>query len=147
MTAISAGTADHLHVMTANAVTSLSLDPLMILFCVDKQARLVEHLERQQRFCINILRREQEDLSNHFAGLWKGEEPPHFEFTDWQGFSLLVGSAAALGCELHEMLEGGDHWIVLGRVMALYQDYGEVNPLIFFNGRYRTLAGGDQTDV
>jgi flavin reductase (DIM6/NTAB) family NADH-FMN oxidoreductase RutF len=125
--------------MTANAVTSVSLNPVLILFCVTKNARMVEHLQAHPTFSVNILREHQADLSAYFAGMWKGEEPPHFEFVPWHNASLLVDCAGALRCELHEMLEGGDHWIVLGRVVDVYTGDDPIEPLIFHAGKYRKL--------
>ena len=139
VTVIAAGREDYLHVMTANAVTSLSLDPLLILFCAGKEARMVEHLREHRVFTINILRQHQADLSPYFAGIWKGAEPPHFEFVTWHQGARLKDCAASVCCELHEMLEGGDHWIVVGRAVALYLGDETADPLIFYAGRYRQL--------
>jgi flavin reductase (DIM6/NTAB) family NADH-FMN oxidoreductase RutF len=137
---IAAGQENHLHVMTANAVTSVSLNPMLVLFCVGKEARMVEHLKTHTTFSVNILREKQADLSAYFAGMWKGEEPPHFEFVPWNNGSMLAECASAVCCDLHEMLEGGDHWIVLGRVADVYIGDEPVEPLIFHAGKYRQLT-------
>lgn len=139
VTVIAAGQEDYLHVMTANAVTSLSLDPLLVLFCVNKGARMVEHLRDHPAFSVNILRQHQADLSPYFAGLWRDEEPPHFEFVPWHSTARLVDCLAAVGCELHEMFEGGDHWIVIGRAIAVHIGDDPTDPLIFHAGKYREL--------
>jgi flavin reductase (DIM6/NTAB) family NADH-FMN oxidoreductase RutF len=139
VTAIAAGQEDYLHVMTANAVTSLSLDPLLVLFCVAKEARMVQHLRDHPTFSINMLRQGQADLSPYFAGIWKGVEPPHFEFVTWHGTARLVGCLAAVCCELYQMHEAGDHWIVLGRAVAVVIGDDPLDPLIFHAGRYREL--------
>src|SRR5512139_2103441 len=120
VTAIAAGQEDHLHIMTANAVTSLSLDPLLLLFCVSKDARMSKHLRDHPTFSVNILRQDQADLSPYFAGIWKGEEPPHFDLTPWHGACRLEGCLASVCCELHEMHDGGDHWIVVGRAIDVW---------------------------
>lgn len=140
VTVVFAGDLDDFHGMTANAVTSVSLEPMLILVCVKKQAHLVQYLERYKAFSINVLQRHQEDLSTYFAGAWKEEAPPEFELSAWHGGPLLADCAAAIGCELHEVLEGGDHWIFVGRVIAVHQNQGPVNPLLFYRGRYRKLA-------
>ena len=62
--------------MTANAFTSLSLDPPLVLFCVAKKAHLGQHIQRCTGFSVNILRQEQMHLSTYFAGGWKEPEPP-----------------------------------------------------------------------
>lgn len=146
VTVIAAGEGENLRAMTASAVTSVSLEPMLNLFCVHKKARLAEALRREQRFTVNILRREQKTLSNYFAGMWEEAMPPEFEFTSWHGFSLLENCAAAVGCELHEMLEGGDHWIVIGRIVAVHQAQEPIEPLLFYRGRYRELAPISELD-
>lgn len=140
VTVIAAGKEQYLHVMTANAVTSLSLNPMLMLFCVGKGTRMVEHLQAYPHFTINILRAEQADLSPYFAGMWKGEEPPHFEFAVWGSAARLKDCATSIRCDLHEMHEAGDHLIVIGRVVGLWEGDEPVNPLIFFGGQYRELA-------
>ena len=139
MTAIAERREDYLHVMTANAVTSLSLDPLLLLFCLGKQARMAVHLREQRAFSVNILRRGQADLSPYFAGLWKGDEPPHFEMKPWHSTARLEGCLASVCCELHEMLEGGDHWVVVGRAFDVWLGDNPVDPLVFYGGKYREL--------
>jgi flavin reductase (DIM6/NTAB) family NADH-FMN oxidoreductase RutF len=140
VTAIAAGKEDYLHVMTASAVSSLSLDPLLVLFCVGRQARMAAHLRDHPAFSINMLRSGQADLSPYFAGLWTGDEPPHFEFTPWHNTARLEGCLAAVCCELHEMLEGGDHWVVVGRAIDVWIGEEPVDPLVFYGGRYREMA-------
>ena len=139
VTVIAAGQADYLHVMTANAVTSLSLDPLLLLFCVGKGARMAAHLGEHPAFSVNILRSHQADLSPYFAGLWKDEEPPHFEMIPWHGTARLDACLASVCCELYQMLEGGDHWIVIGRAIDVWLGEEPADPLVFFGGNYREL--------
>jgi flavin reductase (DIM6/NTAB) family NADH-FMN oxidoreductase RutF len=140
VTVIAAGQEQYLHVMTANAVTSLSLDPMLMLFCVRKEARMVTHLAEHPQFTVNILRASQADLSPYFAGMWKGEEPPHFEFAIWHNAARLKDCAASICCEVHQMAEAGDHTIVIGRVVALWEGKEPADPLIFYAGKYRQLV-------
>ena len=137
---IVSGDGDSVRAMTANAVTSLSLDPMLLVVCVHKKAHLAEMLQAGNGFSVNILRQEQKDLSNYFAGGWHEEEPPFFQFVPWQGASRLEGSLASVGCQLHQLLEGGDHWLVIGEVVALYQADDVQNPLLFYAGRYQEIA-------
>lgn len=127
------------HGMTANAVSSLSLDPMLVLACVGKQARMASLLERANGFSINILRDDQQALSTFFAGGWKEATPPPFRFAPWEGGPRLEGCAAALGCALHQIAEGGDHWILIGRVVSLHQGVEPRRPLLFYGGRYGQL--------
>ena len=127
------------HAMTANSFTSLSLDPPLVLFCLGKNTKAGQLIHEATGFCVNILQQNQRDLSTYFAGAWKANSPPAFTFTTWHGTPRLDGSAAALGCEIHAIHEGGDHWIVVGRVVHTHRD-GGAEPLVFYGGRYTTLA-------
>ena len=126
--------------MTANSFTSLSLDPPLVLFCVGKTTRMGELIHLVHGFSVNILQQDQQPLSTYFAGGWKEPSPPPFTFSEWQGGPLLEGSAAAIGCAVDAVHEGGDHWIVVGRVLALYRSESAGAPLVFSAGRYASLA-------
>ena len=126
--------------MTANAFTSLSLDPPLLLFCVAKKAHLGQVIHMAGGFSVNILAHDQQDLSTYFAGGWKEPTPPPFSFEPWEGGPKLAGVSAALGCAVDTIHEGGDHFIVVGRVLALYQHEPAPAPLVFNAGRYAALA-------
>lgn len=127
--------------MTANAVTSVSLDPLLVLICVQKNATWGEKLRQTSGFTINILAEDQTDLSNFFAGLWPADvAPPDFEFEPWLGGGRLRGAIGGLACEIDQFIEGGDHWIVMGRVIDLYRLELPANPLLYYGGQYRRLC-------
>jgi flavin reductase (DIM6/NTAB) family NADH-FMN oxidoreductase RutF len=126
--------------MTANAFTSLSLDPPLVLFCVGKSAHLGQLMHSAQGFSVNILGHAQQELSTYFAGRWKQATPPPFSFQSWEGGPRLDGCAAALGCAVEKIHEGGDHWIVVGRVLTLYRSDPAAPPLVFSAGRYTTLG-------
>lgn len=142
---------DEVRAMTANAVSSLSLDPMLILFCPGKKAHLSESLEAMTGFSVNILRDEQQALSTYFAGGWKEPAPPPFRFvpaeaappsggqTSFAPAPRLEGALASLQCEKQEIIDGGDHWIVIGRVVALHQGIEPRKPLLFFAGQYRSV--------
>ena len=151
VTVVAAGAGEELRAMTASAVNSVSLEPMLNLVCVHKKAKFMEALEREKRFSVNILRREQKNLSNFFAGMWTEETPPDFEFVSWHGLPRLKNCAATIVRKIRDhrrrirMLEGGDHWIVIGRIMAVYQGQDPIEPLLFYRGHYRELAS--LTDV
>ena len=127
--------------MTANAVASLSLDPLLVICCIDKKANCLPYFRLNENFSINILYGHQEVLSNYFAGIWPEDAgPPEFEFVAWEGCSRLANSMAAIACELREMIEGGDHWIMVGKIVALWRGEDLSDPLIFYKGQYCRLA-------
>lgn len=126
-----------IHAMTANAVSSLSLDPMLMLFCPNKKSKMALHLGEMQRFSINFLRSEQRALSTYFAGGWKEHPAPPFRFVPWTGAPRLEGSLAAIACDVQQIVDAGDHWLVIGRVTALHRGIEPHRPLLFFRGNYR----------
>jgi flavin reductase (DIM6/NTAB) family NADH-FMN oxidoreductase RutF len=140
VTVVAVHHAGQVHAMTANAVTSLSLDPPLIIFCVSRTAKMAAHLEAGQVFAINILRAEQQALSDYFAGRPRTNGIPRFEFERWEGTPRLQECAAALACRVEEQMPGGDHWIIVGRVLSTHQGTEPRQPLVFFGGKYARLA-------
>jgi len=137
---IAVGVADGVHAMTANAVSSVSLDPSLVLFCPARKSQLATLLHHGQRFTINFLRRDQEALASYFAGAWKETHAPAFRFVPSGGAPRLEGSLASLDCEVSEIVEGGDHWIVIGAVRALHRGIEPHRPLLFFKGQFQSLG-------
>ena len=143
VTVITAEANGHRHGMTATAVTSLSLSPMLIAVGVAKKAKLAEMLKPGTPFSVNILREEQAMISNHFAGAIKTEErAAEIRFESWESGPRLAGCLAALGCEVAEIHEAGDHWMVIARVLYLFQGSEPRKPLLYFRGRYGTLESG-----
>jgi len=126
--------------LTANSFTSLSLNPPLVLFCLGKGTRAGQLIQDVTEFSVNILSRDQQPLSSYFSGAWKGETPPPFSFTRSEGGPRLDGAVAALGCRVDAVHEGGDHWIVVGLVVSLHRSELPRPPLVFFGGRYSSLA-------
>jgi len=130
------------HGMTANAVTSLSRDPMQIIACIAKRAQMSDYLSKPgARFTINVLRDEQIAISNHFAGRVDPAGSPNFRMIEWDGGPRIEGVLAAIGCEVQDCLPGGDHLIVIGRVVCLHQGIEPHKPLLYFRSRYHDLAG------
>jgi flavin reductase len=134
---------DVIHGMTANAFTSLSLDPLLVLACIDREARMHDLLPQSKTFAVTILAAEQEDLSAWFAYSRRPSGPDQFEDVQWQpaprsGNPLLVGGLAWADCQLTEIHGGGDHSIFVGEVLDLGA-FREADPLVFFAGSYYRL--------
>jgi len=140
VTVVTTGYGDNVHAMTANAVTSVSLDPPLLLVCVNKHATTAHRIRQTQGFTVNILDETQGALSHHFAGLSTGNKIPEFEFHEWAGSSRLVGSSAALGCRLFALYDGGDHWIAVGQVLAIYHSESKTAPLLFYQGKYHHIT-------
>ena len=138
VTVVTAATDEGVHGMTANAVMSVSLDPLLVCVSVDRRARLNRFLDASRGFAINILADGQQHLSQFFAGLWQGP-PPEYTAETWVGGPRLLGSLASIGCAVDDVLDGGDHRLFLGRVLAVHRGAGQLSPLLFFGGRYHRL--------
>jgi flavin reductase (DIM6/NTAB) family NADH-FMN oxidoreductase RutF len=124
--------------LTTNAVTSLSLDPLLLVVCFDNGSRTLSAVSSAKRFAVNVLRAGQEDLAAVFASKRVGREK--FEsvtHTVAHGVPVLDDALAWVACELVELLPGGDHTIGIGSVIAGAATEGE--PLVFHRGRYARL--------
>jgi len=140
---------DEVQAMTANAVSSVSLDPMLVLFCPGKQTRFAQSLAGPpgqpadrplaglRGFSINFLRDDQQALSTYFAGSWKEPVAPPFRFVPSPCAVRLEGCMASLDCVPEVVQEMGDHWLVIGRVRGLHQGIPPHRPLLFFNGTYR----------
>jgi flavin reductase (DIM6/NTAB) family NADH-FMN oxidoreductase RutF len=125
--------------MTANSVTSVSLEPVILLVCLAREARTGGAVKRCGRFAVNLLRDDQEQISRHFA------QPggDHFEGLAFdegpEGLPLLPGAIANVVCRVSEIVAAGDHDVVFGEVEECRVNGG--NPLLFFLGGYRSLPG------
>lgn len=130
---------DGVHAMTANAVSSLSLSPALVLFCPAKKSRFSSTLHLERRFTINFLRADQEALATYFAGAWREPQPPPFRFVPGASAPRLEGCLASIECETRQIIEGGDHWVVVGEVQALFRGIEPHHPLVFFKGQFRGI--------
>ncbi len=131
-----------LHGMTANAVTSVSLDPMLLLVCVDKGAQSHVQLQKTRTFGVNILSSEQKDVSNTFAVSAPPEEGALRGVAWHEGVHatpLLDGALATLECRVTKELDGGDHTIFLGEVLEGVAPT-DAAPLLFFRGAYRFIS-------
>ncbi|MGH9173239.1 MAG: flavin reductase family protein [Vicinamibacterales bacterium] len=129
---------DHIHGMTANAFTSVSLDPPLVLFCVAKKARMAGLIHQAPGFAINVLAENQQVVSRQFAGSRKDDIERTVALHRGPIAPLIDGSLAAVSCMIAAIHEGGDHWIVVGRVVHVHEDGGASmrQPLLFFRSRY-----------
>jgi flavin reductase (DIM6/NTAB) family NADH-FMN oxidoreductase RutF len=125
--------------MTTNALTSLSLDPLLLLVCFDNTARTLPMVEASRRFGVNILR----DHHGEVSGVFASKLPPErkFDGVDYtldHGVPVLRDSLAWLVCDLRDLIPGGDHTIGIGAVVAMGHDEGE--PLVWYRGTYTSIV-------
>lgn len=126
--------------LTASAFTSVSLDPPLILVCVDHKAQSFPALKDSDRFAVNILRPEQEHLSRKFATSRLDKfDGIDFRISDLK-LPLIEGSLARLECIKVSAHVEGDHTIFVGRVERAEAADGE--PLLYFGGKYNRLSGG-----
>jgi len=147
VTVVAAQVDEEIHAMTANGITSLSLEPPLLIFCLGKKARMADVLSEGVGFSVNILRESQQNLSTYFAGGWKEAAAPPFKFEAWSKSPRLENCAAALACEVSQKIEGGDHWIIIGSVIDLHQGSEPRNPLIFYGGTYRQLVETESAEA
>jgi flavin reductase (DIM6/NTAB) family NADH-FMN oxidoreductase RutF len=130
---------EEVHAMTVNAVSSLSLDPLLVMFCPGKKSNMARHIGKLSGFTVNILRHDQQALSTYFAGGWHEATPPPFRLMPSRCAPRLEGSLAYIECEPYRVLEVGYHWMVMGRVLAVSSGIQPHRPLVFLSGGYRSL--------
>jgi 3-hydroxy-9,10-secoandrosta-1,3,5(10)-triene-9,17-dione monooxygenase reductase component len=124
--------------MTANAVCSLSLDPLLLLVCFDRRARTLAVVRETERFAVNVLAAGQEDIARLFAG--KGPEQEKFAEVPHavhDGIPVIEGVLAWVACRLERLVPGGDHTIGIGAVQAAELGDEDADPLLWFRGGYR----------
>jgi flavin reductase (DIM6/NTAB) family NADH-FMN oxidoreductase RutF len=124
---------------TANAVTSLSLDPPMMLACLDRGSRTLTSVRAAGRFGVNALAAGQESLARQFSA--KHPEPAKWDGVEWterQGCPRLADGLMWVACELRDLIDGGDHLIVTGTVVDAESD-PDLQPLLFHRGEYRDL--------
>jgi flavin reductase (DIM6/NTAB) family NADH-FMN oxidoreductase RutF len=131
------------HGMTANAFASVSLDPLLVLVCVDHNARTHAHLHARKRFGINVLREDQKKISEYYARPTAAHEHAEEEAgarfdRAKHGTPILRGALAYLECRLHSAQEAGDHTIFIAEVEDVVVREGA--PLVFFRGEYRKVG-------
>lgn len=125
--------------LAANAVSSLSLDPQLMLACVDRGSRTLRALEEAGRFGFNVLEAGNAELALGFARKLPVEEKWHgVGWSERAGIPLLDAAIVWIGCELRDVISGGDHVIVTGEVLDVAERDGR--PLIFHEGEYRDLG-------
>ena len=128
--------------MTANAFTSVSLNPMLILVCVDERARILPMLHKRRRFGISVLKQSQQGVSEYFAQPEQDAEAERrlalrYRWTP-EGVPVLEDAVAQLSCSVVATHVAGDHTIIVGKVEDAEIQGGE--PLLFFRGEYRHIA-------
>ncbi len=126
--------------LTTNAVTSVSLDPLLLLVCFDNASRTLPAVRDAGRFAVNVLRAGQDDLARVFASK-RGAREKFDAATHMvaHGVPVLDGALAWLACDLEAMHPAGDHTIGIGAITHMDAD-PDGEPLVWFRGEYGTFA-------
>lgn len=136
------------YAMAATAVEGLSLDPPSMLLCIAKTASLAEALAAETPFAINLLARHQEGISARGGAPWQGEE--RFALGQWSNEEtappVLLDAQASFICTPASQMEYGTHLIVVGKIDEVLIA-GEVDPLIYVNGRYGGVAATEPVDA
>lgn len=143
ITVITLDSEGEVHGMTANAFTSVSLDPMLVLVCVDQRARTHAHLHAKKRFGVNVLAQNQRAISEYYARPARThdraaeEAGASFERTQ-HGTPVLRGALAYLECRLHTAQDAGDHTIFIAEVEDVVVREGA--PLLYFESSYRGIG-------
>lgn len=126
--------------LTANSFTSLSLDPPLVLFCLDRKINSFEAFHSNRHFAINVLRHDQEQLSRRFATS-AIDKFQGLEFETWNtGCPILKGCLAAFECDIQQVIEAGDHVIIIGEVNKIHHDADGGRPLLYYRGKYGQIV-------
>ena len=132
-------TIDHMGTMlglTATSVTSVSLEPPLVLVCVDNRSRTIAPLKGGAPFVVHFLAHGQEELARRFATFL----PDKLAGVDYQltpgGCPRLAGVLSSVECVAQHIYAGGDHTIIVGRVVDCQAGAGETRPLMYFAGQY-----------
>ena len=140
VTVVAAPGADGPAGATANAVCSLSIEPMLMLACLDRGSRTLLAVQAANRFGISVLHDGQEDIARAFATKapvaekWTG-----IGWSERDGVPAIDGALVFVACDLRDVIAGGDHVIVTGAVTSL-EAAGEGAPLVFHEGEYRPLG-------
>ena len=138
VTVVTAFTEDGPAGATASAVCSLSLDPMMMLVCLDRGSRTLAAVQGAGRFGINVLGLDQRNAAEVFATKLSLEEK--WVSVEWHRHlevPVIKGCPAHIVCSLHEVIDGGDHAILTGNVLEAEAETGE--PLVYHGGLFRAL--------
>lgn len=131
------------HGMTANSFTAVSLDPPLVLFCVEHNAVMHRALSQTANFGVSVLAAGQEPVARYFADRSRPVGTEQFASVDWQpgsrtGAPLISGAAAHFECELWRTYAGGDHTIFIGRLLTADSGLDD-DALLFLRGRFHQL--------
>lgn len=137
VTLVTVASEGKLHGMTASSFTSLSLDPPLVLVCLEKGSRTRDMVLSSQAFAVNVLGAAQENVAHFFATVARKSFDHVAHRSGRNGAPLLDEAIAWIQCDVHNIVDGGDHDIVIGEVVECSSTGGA--PLLYFDRRYRSL--------
>lgn len=129
---------DKVAAMTANAVTAVSLDPMVLLCCIRNESGLLKDLITRGKFSINILSADQGDISTHYGG--RRQEISPATWFEEDGAPILCGANASFICNVSSTYPVGDHTVIFGAVESMQAADVPAPALVFAAGQYRDLA-------
>lgn len=125
--------------ITINSVTSVSLIPQLVLFCLEREAQLFSAFKKSHYFAINILGEDQETVSRYFADRHHNKKPAALWDKPHKNGPILRGTLGWMMCKKVATYKGGDHSVIMGEVVDLHRRTGHRDPLLYFHGRYRRI--------
>lgn len=125
--------------MTINSFSSVSLEPPLVLWSLQKNSECFAAFENTKQFAVNILSADQQAISNQFAKKGEHDLPEGSYSHGESGCVVLNDVITSFECEVDAVHEGGDHVIIVGRVLAMNNQADPRDPLLFFSGKYREL--------
>lgn len=131
------------HAMTCNSFTSVSIEPVLVLFCPEKIARFHDAVLSAGQWAVSVLGQGQQPVSRHFARrgrpLENQLEGIAHTFGPVTGAAILDGALAALECRTVSTTDAGDHTVIVGEVLGLSVPDPQAAPLLYYEGRYRAF--------
>lgn len=144
VTVVTTGQGEGVQGMTANAVMSVSLDPLLFLVSCHRESRIAPRIREEGHFAVSLLAADQEGLARLFASPERSGGLAAVESLGGgygvTGAPLAAGAMAAIECELEDVYPGGDHELFLGRVVSVSMGETRKGPLVFHEGGYPPLG-------
>lgn len=141
VTVVTTRNGEHVYGVTATSFVSLSLNPLLVTVSINQHSPILPEVRESGILTVNVLAREQEDVSRYFATRGRGRSVDRFEGINTRaeatGSPVIDGSLSWFDCRVHSNIDGGDHVILVGEVVSAGGGGGE--PLLYFSGGYREL--------
>lgn len=125
--------------LTINSLTSVSLEPPLVLFCLDRKAHMYPTFRKAKQFAVNILNDDQQEISQHFAYYNPLSNPKNMWDKPQDSCPILRQTLGWMICKTTKIHKAGDHDIFIGEVTKLHKRSGQKNPLLYFHSSYRKI--------